>query len=339
MNWTVGDILPEVARHADGTGVCIETPEGRLRALKVYNDCIEELMADDSWDGATDEVEFDVCDGCIALPSQFESIRALTIDSRPAPVRPGGWRYIQGGAGLTDGCNLHEIEDMGDGFATARDLTEPMQLLIYSDKPETGMAQAVLQGVDTDGKEVSRGQFPGLVLEPGERIQIRGAGFAPIDGAAAQPLVTRATFVRRPSVVTKTETVGHVYLLGYKAGQDPVWLATYRPSETRPSYRRYRLKKQISDTPVSVTARVDLRFIPAVHDDERALIQFRPAIKIYAQALAARDSGKFDDYQRYRNSAIAKLKSQREKKIGTQTHIPNFSGVRSGSRIAHASRR
>lgn len=336
MNWTVGDILPEVARHADGAGVSLDSQAGRERALQVYNEIVEELMADDSWEGAFAHVEFAACEQCIALPSQFEGIRALTIDSRPSAIRPGSWRYLQQGpGGLADGCGLDGIMDLGDGFATARDTAEPMALVIYSDKPEAATASAIIQGTDETGREIAQ-SFPGRDYAPGEQIQIVGAAFSPTGGTPDQPFVTRAKFARRPSLVTKTVTNGHVYLLGHKADADPVWLATYRPQETRPSYRRYQLP---SATDRAIVAKVDLRFIPAVHESERALIQFRPAIKIYAQALAARDGSRFDDYQRYRNSALAKLRSVREKKVGMQSHLPNFSTFRSGASIATARRR
>jgi len=344
--WTVGDMLPRVARFAGGPGVSIETPEGRETALELYNEITEELLGDDAWDGATAEAEFSICDDCFTLPSHMESVRACNIGAQGRPIRPGGWRYLEQGPGLAEGWGLDGIADMGDHFAVSRDLPRPMQLMIYSDKPESKTAHAIIQGTTLEGMEIARGEFAGLQREPGERIQIIGAGFEPYNGYQASPLLTRATFDRRPSMVTKSKTTGHVFLMGYDAATvQPVWLATYRPNETRPSYRRYSVNHHwykcsaSSSTPVSMFARVDLRFVPAIHEDERAIIQFRPAFEIYAKALAARRSGAFDDYQKYRNSTLAKLKRLREKKIETQTHLLNISPCRTGASIATAPRR
>lgn len=335
--WTVGDILPEIARHVDGTGVCLTNPDGKARALATYNRICEELMGDDAWDGAVADVEFSVCDDYFSLPSQFETLRALTIECRPGSIRPGGWRYLQQAPGLMPGCGLDQVTDLGDHFAVARDLPSALPIMVVSDKPEAETAVAVLHGTTPQGVAVGSGGFPGLVTEPGERIQIVGAAFQPTDGQRAQPLVTRHTFDRRPNMVTKTVTHGHVSLFGWD-GETAHWIATYAPQETRPTFRRYQLGRQ-SDEPMTVVARVNLRFVPAYHEAERAMIQFRPPYGIYAQALAARDAGRFDDYQRYRNSALAKLRRQRENKVEGQTHTLNISSVRSGAAIATARRR
>jgi hypothetical protein len=134
----------------------------------MYNNICEELLADDAWDGATAVVDFSVCDGCFALPSRFETVRACTLNRRPAPIRPQGWRFLQQAPELVTGAGLSDIIDLGDHFATARDLPGPMPPMIYSDKPEDGTAHAIIQGTPADGREVMRGDFPGQVMEPGE---------------------------------------------------------------------------------------------------------------------------------------------------------------------------
>lgn len=336
--WTVADILPVVAPFVGKSGVDLTSADGKAEALKVYNDINEELLADDSWEGATATVEFSVCDGEIALPSRFETIRACTVNTMPVPIRPGGWRFLESGpGGLADRAGLAGLMDEGDHWATVRDLPKPMPIMIYSDKPESHEARAVIQGTDQHNQEIMRGGFPGLVTEPGERIGIPSAAFAPVDGMPAQPLITRAVF-RTISMVAKPVTNGNVYILGYEPGHPPVWLATYGPTETRPSIRRYRILEPAQGA-MSIVARVDLRFVPAVHDEERALIQFRPAYELYAKSLSARRSEDFAGYQQFRNSALAKLKRQREKKIETQTHQPNFKMQRSGATIRMARRR
>jgi len=335
--WTVGDILPEIARHVDGTGVCLSTTEGKARALAAYNRICEELMGDDAWDGAVADVEFSVCDDYFSLPSHFESLRALTIECRPASVRPGGWRYLQQAPGLMPCGGLDQVVDLGDHFAVMRDLPSAMPIMVVSDKPEAETAVAVLHGSTPQGALIVTGGFPGMETEPGERIKIVGAGFAPTGGQRAQPLVTRHIFDRRPSMVTKSVTHGQVSLFGWD-GTAAHWLATYGAHETRPTYRRYQLGRS-ADEPMTVVARVNLRFVPAYSEGERAMIQFRPPYGIYNQALAARDAGRFDDYQRYRNSALAKLRRQRENKVEGQTHTLNISSVRSGAAIATARRR
>lgn len=336
--WTVGDILPEIARHVDGNGVCLDTPAGKARALAAYNRVCEELMADDAWDGATADVEFGVCEDYFSLPSHFETLKAVTLNRVPSAVRPGGWRYLQQGPLLANGSGLNEVHDLGDHFATARDLSVPMQLMVSTNRPESGNAHAILHGTTPEGVEIGRGQFPGMVPEPGERIQIVGAGFAPVGGTKAQPFVTRAIFDRRPTMVIKPMTNGIMTIHGYRPNEPVEWLSSCHPDETRPSYRRYRLNRT-STEPVQVIGKVALRFVPATHEGERAMIQFRPPFGIYVQALEARDAGRFDEYQRYRNSAISKLKRQREVKIEGQTHMLSVSAVRSGSSLRVARRR
>jgi hypothetical protein len=334
--WTVGDILKTIADFVDGSGVCLSDPAGHARALELYNAINEELLADDSWDGAWHTVEFEVCDGCFSLPSQFETIRALTLNHAPTQIRPGGWRFLEQGPTMACGCGLDGIMDMGDHFATAKDLSVPLPLAIYSDRPEDATAQAILQGLTAEGKEIWRGDFPGMVAEPGERIQIVGAAFYPTAGMPAQALITNNVFARRPTMVTKPVTRGNVYLFGFDAVLGlHEWLATYRPTETRPAFRRYRLNNAPNHA-VSVIAEVDTRFTEAVNDGEMALIQFRTPYRIYAQALNARKAERFDVYQQFRNSALSKLKRVREKKIESQSHTLNISPVRTGASIRTA---
>jgi hypothetical protein len=240
---------------------------------------------------------------------------------------------------LSDDAWDGAIVDLGDHFAVARDLGADiaLPLMVYSDMPEEGNAQITIQGTGANELEIWENE-PGIDRQPGEVVSIVPAGFMPNGGSQVPPVITRNSFLRRPSTVTKTQTRGHVYLYGYLGlGVEPLWMATYRPDETSPSYRRYRIK-QDPCSPVSVVARVDLRFVPAVSERERAMIQHRPAFEIYAQALAARRASQFDDYQKFRNSALAKLNRAKEKKHEMQTHTVSVSRVRSGAMLSTARR-
>lgn len=331
MSASVRDMLDSIAEYVEGSGVSITCPAGRATALKVYNQCIEELMYEDRWEGTRASLRFAARQGVFWTPSCVQNIVNATIDKRPALIRPDTWQFIQNGPGGRCSGGI-ELRDLGDGYATGVDLAEPLQLAAWSDHIEEDTAWIHF----TDHcAGFGSGQMPGMIQQEGERLHLL-CGV----GTAAQPAQTTShKWVLGPKSITKPVTRGNVYVAGVKAGHPPIWLASLRPTETSANYRRYQILDTKRETQeVAILADCDLRFVKAVFDDEVSLIQNPAALRLTTQAFAFRDAGNDDKYEAYKGMAMSKLNKQIEKLMGGQTIRPVFDIQRSGAAIRQIGR-
>lgn len=314
MIWRVKDILPVIAEQLGGNGVDIAcNPAATQQALDAYNRINEIFMNRHDWPGT----EMDVCltarAGCLTLPERFETIKALRVDNDPVRVLPMGWEYLESGPGILDAnCPIEAMQLLGTTFPTFHDLPFPMQVGAIATTDHDDGQKLTVQGIAADGKPLRNGWMPGL------EIPIRRAS------AEVSPFMTNLK-VASITALSKPVTCGDVELFGWDAARNQMhWLSRLGPTETSPSYTRYKLSGPWCDGGEhNVRARVTLRYVPLYSLEDVSLVQHREAYRLAAQAITAFDDMDGARGSEFMNRAIRMLKDRVAKLENGARKAPN----------------
>jgi hypothetical protein len=173
-------------------------------------------------------------------------------------------------------CTQYDLPTTVDG----EEWTAGFHLLVLSDKPEADDAVLSVRGITPDGREVmAAGKF-------GESILIRDT----------VGVYSNASFLSILNI-KKPVTNGYVFLHAYDPGTGKTFfLSAFRPDETNPQYRRYRVQGWQYDADGdavyrSVMALVQMRATPLRGEEDIPLIQNRAALKTMIQALNYYNAG------------------------------------------------
>lgn len=312
----VKDILEEIADHVGGHGLDINcSDEAVNKALKVFNESQRLLMSHGDFEGTDQEVCLEIYGGCITLDRRIETIKHYNLNGSPGTIQNNNFRYLQQGGGNYQWYSASVLQDIGDHFATFRDLRTPMYILAVSDRPELESAMLEVHGIDELGREVSRV----WLQDKGYHVPIveksKAAQYTEQDANNSGKL-SKILAIRKP------RTSGYVYIYGWLPGRAPVWLNTMAPDEHTSQHRRYRIPGVAADQRIELQAKVSLRWVKQYPGDI-AIVQNIDAFILMAKALNSRDSNEIGEYSHLRNSAVAELKLQRAKKHPAHTSTLN----------------
>lgn len=214
--------------------------------LEMLNEVCERYTNSGKWKGNVVTVKFEASSGFVTLPWTYASALAMTYDRYPYPIFTEYHQYVEEGPGKVDEA-LHWpgiLIDMGDGFCTQADITNPSTIRVYSSAADDDLKIRIygeLNGVtvyDSSGNE-------------GEELTL------------AAPMVETTNQFTKITGFIKPHTKARVYLKGWD-GTTETLLATYQPNETRPSYRRY----QTGTTEKEIRMICQRRFIPIVAETD-----------------------------------------------------------------------
>lgn len=319
--YSVGDMLPFVARKLNGTGVNPNCEPGRSQALEQYNR-ITRLMLTEREDNATAFVCLQLSKGCFTLDRKFQRILQAKSGRHSLLLPSQSFRFIDGvdfeRCPSECGC-LDRLDYIGSDFPTHRDLDKPRLIFAVSDRPEDQGSMLTVVGMDEYGKELR------TVTEEGTRKSIQSPIIMATCDVAPQfncgdgyhrGLVSKITMLRKP------RTRGYVQVWGLEERSgDVYWITTMAPDETSPALTRYGIHGGLN-TETCVFAEVSLQYAPAYDLDEISLIQQPDAYEDFSRALTAKDSNNYGEYQAMRNVAQALVKKDLDRKDGT-THRVN----------------
>jgi hypothetical protein len=121
--------------------------------------------------------------------------------------------------------------------------------------------------------------------------------------------------------VFKPITKGYVTLLAY----DPLtfqtyFLSKYRPDETAPRYRRYRITNRFSGTGSSILCLCKLAHVPLYEDDDIMLVQNMDAMVDMADALETR-SISLSASKEYEMLALGELAAEKRDKTAPNQFV------------------
>lgn len=259
----------------------------------------------------------------LTLPRQYQSISGIQFGATGLPaiprlVYPRWHEYIAGGAGqISPGTSMQMAVDMGDGFATHTDPTEPFYVTFKSYD-------------SADSKVVV--QFSALDAEGNPAYDSNGNAYFTVP---VNSIVTSTAFSRIVSV-NKPITEGKISLFAVKPDDATAQnsISDYEATETVPSYKRYRLGG--SEFATQINCLCKRRYIALVDgpDDETIVIPDNEgALKLTLMALQYEDKNDLERAEEYFNKAIQLLNSELKEDRGNPVITLQMNPIGAAMRI------
>ena len=246
----------------------------------------------------------------LTLPRSFQSILGIQFGSPgmpaiPRQVYPRWQEFIAGGAGqIAAGSSMQMAIDMGDGFVTYSDPTQPFYVNFkISDSDDVGKTIQI-SGLDPTGAALTDSY---------------GNTFLSVTLTSASGGVTCPVAIGSITSITKPVTQGSVNVFAVTLDDPSIsaQIASYEATETNPSYKRYRLGA------AEFTARVNClckrRFVPLVDgfDLNTAIVPSNEgALKLTLMALQYEDKNDMERAEEYFNKAIQLLNAELKEDMG-----------------------
>jgi hypothetical protein len=299
---TFGELKASTA--ADISGVCASSAQFAARV----NEVTRKLMRRGDWVGTIVPIHVCVKAGCVVWPRYVGQVRKINVCNHPVQIKNVWYDFLEyrdRGWRSWCGCEAHMVQQseaaafsdiFGDGrfvraYCTARaDVGKTIQLF----------------GEDNNGQPLRTQNSDGTYTDG-------------ITIVFAAPFASTSIYVRRIDRVIKDVTTGDVRLYAYNPVTDILEdLALYSPTETVPSYEKYRLHAQVWPTTtsppttnccptLSVVALVKLKFIKVVVDSDLVLIDNIDALKLLIQSTRYSEQGDRATAQGFEADAIREL--------------------------------
>lgn len=248
------------------------------------------------------------------LPRNFETALGVQFNltrgrSGPGLIQSQWFKYVNTQAGqwgwwnsASNGNNLCYsgvgVPDLGDGWATFRDVPSDSILTVTPDVTE-GSDTMNIRGLGTDGD-------PLYTTTGGYMTQ--GIDF-PLSGVAPSP--NPQFLANAPIVVVKPVSRGIINLFS-----GSTLIGAYEPGETVPSYRRYQVPNP-PNTVTSVRVAAKLRFVPLVSDNDLVIPENASALTYGLEAWNYENAHNADMAQQYWARAYTVLNGSLREHQGT----------------------
>lgn len=322
---TFGEVKAELARVCGATGMSTAD----TRVMSYVNMATEELMAEFDFPSVIDRLLFNVTSGTIILPSAYDRIMMMTINSIPVQMQSPWFEFVATGWELLAEVPADDnfYDSLGvlsgvldrDQVAQFQDVPtddEPYTLRVYGQRDERGddsqRPYIIIKGYDGDSKWIRTQNSDGDWID-GVEIEI--------NGDTAPRYVDSSQTIKQITAIVKPVTNGYVdvYAVPATAG-DPTFLCSYAPYDTNPFYRKYYIKGLTgTDETFQILARCRRRFVPVTCDSDELILSNLPALKAMVMAVFYFESNKPDDYLKYKTVAIDILKKEAKAYLGLQT--------------------
>ena len=248
--------------------------------LPYLNQAIERITNGGLWKGSIGYASFRTVENTFTLPYPFLSVIGAQWFRSPVPVFGQMHDFMTTGPGQPIAGQPPEgiVEDIGDGYATSVDpLTAGSTLLI---KPDLLI----------DSGKVFR--FYGL-SNGREIFDVNGQGMnvtVNYPSSSEATVFDTVTGIQVPTDPTTgaSAMVGGWSLYAVAPDSTQTLLNYYYPSETRPSYRRYRIgvtQSESANSPDAVTVLVRRRFMPVAQETDWVIPGNLGALKFAIKAI------------------------------------------------------
>jgi hypothetical protein len=272
------------------------------------NQVRERIINSGKWKGTIIEVAFDTSRPYITLPREAEALLGLHMVTLPYALQSRWYEYLRTAVGKVDTEKYDPgmAIDMGDHYCTLDDPPLPSAVGVScSNAADVGL-EVNVQGLDVNGNPVydeegNLGVTIPLTLSPTKSY------------LSYQYAFSRITNVSKPL------TYGTVSLYSIENNLD-VLLSVYAPAETRPQYRRFKLKS--TDKPVSGICK--LRYLPVISEQDPVIPDNLGALKLSLLALNYEDNNDLDTAEKYWMKTYALLNNQLKESRGAVRHMPNM---------------
>lgn len=257
----------------------------------------------------------------LTLPRQFQAVLGITFDNFPRLTYPRWQEFIAGGTGsVAAGIGMQKVVDAGDGFLTWTDPTEAFYPRFeITDAGDVGKV-VHFTGLDSNGKPTfdADGNHGHSVTLTQTGVTFSSTSFSKIT-SIRKPLTEGFVnlFAVKPSDATKSDQI-----------------ASYEPTETVPSYKRYKLAS--ADFTQTINCLCKRRFVALVNgpDDDTVLIPDNEgAVKMMLMALQYEDKNDLERAETYSGKALQLLNSELKEDMGAPVITLQMNPVASAMRI------
>lgn len=233
----------------------------------------------------------------------------------------GGWFEFTNGAnyGVGDQSWGNGLQDIGDGWTTFQDVTEPSYLRVVTSEAEAGGATVLFRGTDANGNVIYSGSGAGT---------INGVTLDISTGLTTQ---TTQVFGAAPTLIQKPVTYGPIQLFSVGVASGKVTqIGSYDPGETSPGYRRYKLggafinQGQTVIPYTTLHAMVKRRNVPMVSLADEVIPGNIPAIELGLQGRRYDLQSDTKTADEYWGEAIALLNAELSEYNGAAVPRLNF---------------
>lgn len=256
----------------------------------------------------------------MTLPRRYQAVLGVTFDYYPRLTYPRWQEYIAGGpGGLAAGVGMQKIVDAGDGHVTWSDPTTSFfPRFEITDAGDVGK-KVYISGVDEYGKQIfDASGNNGLSVELSQA------------GVSLTTRFSKIVSVRKPI----TEGPVNLFAVNPDNAAQSNQIASYEPTETVPSYKRYKLAS--ADFTNTIDCLCKRRFVPLVNgpDDDTALIPDNEgAVKMTLMALQYEDKNDLERADTYFQKALQLLNSELKEDMGAPVVTLQMNPVAAAMRI------
>lgn len=295
------------------------------------NSALERIYNSGKWKGLLASVSFNQSSALanwwappvpriLTLPRRFQSVLGVTFDHYPRLTYPRWQEYIAGGSGgIAAGAGMQKIVDAGDGFVTWSDPTTSFfPRFEITDLNDVGKTVHI-SGLDGAGNQIFDTSGNNGIL-----VILTQAGVTlPIQFA-------RVISVRKPI----TEGPVNLFAVNPTNSAQVNQIAAYEPTETVPSYKRYKLAS--AEYTHTIDCLCKRRFVPLVNgpDDDAVLIPDNEgAVKMTLMALQYEDKNDLERAETYFQKAIQLLNSELKEDMGAPIVTLQMNPIAAAMRI------
>lgn len=285
--FTVGSIWDGIVR-ATGNGDDATIYDRLNRAVEI-------LCTESDWDPTRGFVDIKVCDSCITLPDEVETVLAVNIGGRPAQAHDVWFQFHLNGPGIE--CKESSHFDWFDrgSWPVITDPAQPFQVVAFLETDADNNTPLRVYGYDQHDRWIT-------TIEDGKAQD----GFLVPTVFNTTVPNPDAPLLKRITRVSKQETVGSVVLstLDYDSpNATGELLGYYRPYETEPLYRRIRVSKTCTWARVAYKRKV----FTLNRKTDLIPLHSSQAVVMMVQALSKFDNDRVEEGQNYWKTAVALL--------------------------------
>jgi hypothetical protein len=296
------------------------------------NSALERIYNSGKWKGLLTSVTFssvpdptawwvEAIPSTITLPRQFQAVLGVTFNNIPRLTYPRWQEYMaSGGGNIVAGTGMQKIIDAGDGFLTWADPTE-----YYHPRFE-------ISDVGDVGKKI---RFSAIDAMGNPVYDANGNASFEIT-LTSEGVTFDEAMVAKITSIDKDVTEGFVSLYAVHpqdAGLKSM-IASYEPTETVPSYKRYKLVA--ADFTRTIDCLCKRRFVELVDgpDDNTTLIPGNEgALKMTLMALQYEDKNDLERADTYFQKALQLLNAELKEDMGAPIITLQMNPVGAAMRI------
>lgn len=297
---TVSMVEDKIGRNAD--------PEIPFR--DILNEVCQHYLYEKKYKGSLVVVIFSTSTGFVTLPRRMQSIVGAQFNNYPVPSYPQFHEYLETSFGQYDETQtLGIVQDHGDGWPTQVVQSTVATIRLYPDAADVG-EEVRLFGTDSNGEVI----FGSDGME-GEVVTLA----LPYAEAATDMMLTGAN---------KPITNGALNVYTWD-GTTSTQIGSWEPTETVPSYHRYKVGVQTKP----IRCLCLRRHIDLMGDDDIVYPDNIRALKMGLIAVGYENENNFDDAEKYWNKGLAILDAQLKAQAGNNRLpiAPQFWGQGQGS--------